>query len=160
MDHDERASLVARYRAGVDAVHAALAPLSDSDLDRPASDGGWTARMVVHHLADSEMTSAVRLRRLLAEPNAEIVGYDEEEFARRLWYDQRPIAASLKAFDAARETTAQLLDAMSDSDWERAGTHTEHGAYSVEDWLRIYADHAFDHAEQIGRAASVATTAP
>jgi isopenicillin N synthase-like dioxygenase len=34
----------------------------------------------------------------------------------------------------------------------RAGTHTESGRYSVEDWLRIYAAHAHNHAAQIRRA--------
>jgi hypothetical protein len=38
---------------------------------------------------------------------------------------------------------------MTDEDWVRQGTHTEHGAYSVEKWLEIYSAHAHGHAEQI-----------
>jgi hypothetical protein len=39
---------------------------------------------------------------------------------------------------------------MSDADWARAvGTHTQHGRYSAERWLEIYATHAHVHAEQI-----------
>ena len=52
--------------------------------------------------------------------------------ARRLHYD-RPIAASLEAFGAARRTTAEILDRMSEVDWSRAGTHSESGRYGVED---------------------------
>jgi hypothetical protein len=33
-----------------------------------------------------------------------------------------------------------------------AGTYSESGAYTVEDWLRIYGVHAHDHADQIRRA--------
>ncbi len=40
---------------------------------------------------------------------------------------------------------------MSDADWSRAGTHSESGRYTAEDWLRIYADHAHNHAAQIRR---------
>jgi hypothetical protein len=64
--------------------------------------GRWSAREIVHHLADSEMTAAIRLRRLLAEERPAIQGYDQEEFARRLHYD-RPHEASLELFRAVRE---------------------------------------------------------
>lgn len=149
---DERAAAIARYREGVEVVRAAVDGLSDAELDRRPADGGWTPRRVVHHLADSEMTSAVRLRRLLAEDAPEIDAYDEERFADVLFYDDRPIDASLRAFAAAREWSAQLLDRLGDDDWSRAGTHPEHGRYSVDDWLRLYAEHAHDHAAQIRRA--------
>jgi hypothetical protein len=105
----------------------------------------------VHHLADSEMTSAIRLRRLVVEDNPVIVGYDQEEFARRLYYD-RPVTASLDAFRAARESTAQILDRLGDAEWSRQGTHSESGPYGMGDWLRIYAEHAHKHADQIRRA--------
>ena len=153
MDADRRAELIHRYRDGVAEVHSALEGLDDADLDREPAGGGWTARMVVHHLADSEMTSALRLRRLLAEESPAINSYDEEEFARRLHYASRDIGPSLKAFEAARETTGDLLERLVDSDWARAGTHPEHGSYSVADWLEIYAAHAHDHAQQIRDAA-------
>jgi DinB superfamily len=109
----------------------------------------------VHHLADSEMTSAIRLRRLIAEDEPTIVGYDEAEFARRLFYD-RPIEASLEALRASRRTTAQILERLSDEQWTRSGTHTESDGYGVETWLEIYANHAHDHADQIRRARSSA----
>jgi hypothetical protein len=97
------------------------------------------------------MISAIRMRRLLTEKTPVIHGYDEVEFARRLTSD-RPIASSLEAMRYARETTAQILDRLSEADWERAGTHSESGPYSLEDWLTIYAAHGHDHAAQIRRS--------
>ena len=55
------------------------------------------------------------------------------------------------ALRGARATTAQLLASMTDDDWSREGTHTESGRYTAEDWLRIYAAHAHNHAAQIRR---------
>ena len=127
MDITHRRQLVQQYREGYAAVVAALEGATDADLDRRPAPGKWTAREIVHHLADSEMTSAIRLRRLIAEDNPVIVGYDQEEFARRLKYD-RPIAASLAAFKAARETTAEILDLLNEAEWARTGTHSESGA--------------------------------
>ena len=151
MDFVERQHLIHRYRDGFRAVVAALAGITEAELDkRPAGDA-WTAREVVHHLADSETTSTIRLRKVLAEDEPVIHAYDEVRFARRLHYD-RPIEPSLELVRAVRASTADLLDHLEPHEWARAGVHTESGPYSVETWLQIYADHAHDHADQIRRA--------
>jgi hypothetical protein len=148
MDKDARKKLIDAYKDGYRVVAEALAGATDDELDARSAPGKWTAREVVHHLADSEMTGAIRLRMLLAVDHPRIVGYDQDEFARRLYYD-RPTAASLDAFKAVRRATAELLDRMSDAEWQREGTHTEHGRFTVERWLEIYSMHAHNHAEQI-----------
>jgi hypothetical protein len=148
-----RIDLLARFRTGFAAVEASLAGIGDHELDRQPVDGGWTARQIVHHLADSEATAYVRLRRLIAEDEPLIVGYDEPEFARRLHYD-RPIGTSLAVLGAVRAASLELLESLADDEWERTGTHTESGRYSVDDWLRIYAGHSHEHAEQIRQALS------
>jgi len=152
MQTHERAALIARYRAGPAEILAAVAEIGDADLDTRPADGGWTPREVVHHTADSEMTAAIRLRRLIAEDNPLIVGYDGDEFARRLRYANRPIEPALAAIAAARSTTVQILDDLSEAQWARTGTHSESGSYGVERWLEIYADHCHEHADQIRAA--------
>jgi DinB superfamily len=152
MDANRRRQLIDRYREGPDVVVEALEGITEEQLDLSPGPGDWTPREVVHHLGDSEMTSAIRLRRLLAEDDPVIVGYDEEEFARRLFYGDRPIAASLDAFRASRSTTSEILERLTEKQWDRSGTHTESGPYGVETWLEIYANHAHDHADQIRRA--------
>ena len=144
-----RQDLIDLYKDGYRVVAEAVAGASDEELDARPAPGKWTAREIVHHLADSEMTSAIRLRLLIATPNPQIVGYDQDEFARRLHYD-RPIEASLDAFNAARRSTAEILDRLSEADWLRGGTHSEmEGGYTVMRWLEIYARHAHGHADQI-----------
>ena len=146
-----REELLAKFRTGYSDVEKALAGATDAELDRPAADDGWTARQVVHHLADSEATAYVRLRRLVAEDQPQIVGYDEPEYARRLHYE-RPIASSLAVLKAVRDASLELLESLTSDEWERSGTHSESGAYSVDRWLEIYAAHSHDHAEQIRAA--------
>jgi DinB superfamily len=149
VDRDE---LLQRYRDGPDLLELAVFGLSDAELDYKPTDGGWSPREVVHHTADSELTSAIRLRKLLAEENAQIQGYDEMEFSRRLHYGQRPIDASLKAVRASRMTSLSILECLTDAEWSRSGTHSDSGPYSVQTWLEIYADHCHDHAKQISDA--------
>ena len=158
MDRKERERLIAVYRDGYRAVVDALHNATDEQLDARPAEGKWTAREIVHHLADSEMNAALRLRVLLAQDHPTIYGYDQDEYARRLHYD-RPHESSLAAFRYARECTAQILDRLSEAEWLREGTHTESGRYSVERWLEIYAQHAHKHAQQIVVARDAANKA-
>ena len=155
MDASERAALIDAYEAGAAEVDRALAEIGRGAFDRRPPDGSWSAREVVHHLADSEMRSAIRLRRLLTEDNPTILGYDEAGYATAFHYADRPMEPALAAFRAARSTTAQVLERLGDADFARTGTHSESGSYGVEDWLRIYARHAHEHADQIRRAGKV-----
>jgi DinB superfamily len=151
MNAAEREALIDRYEDGYRAVEEALAGINEAELEAREGPGEWSPREIVHHLADSEMTSAVRLRLLIAEDGPTILGYDQEEFVHRL-YPDRPFEPSLAAFGAARAATAPILRRLSEAEWGRAGTHSESGEYTVEGWLRIYASHAHDHADQIRRA--------
>ncbi len=151
MKQDERNELIARYSAGYDEVIDALRGFPSESLTARPLPGKWSAREIVHHLADSESTSAIRLRRLLAEDRPVIKGYDQDQFAIRLRYNEREIEPSLEALHAARATTTQILELMTESDWNREGEHTESGRYTPEHWLQIYAAHAHNHAAQIRR---------
>ena len=151
MTPQDRQDLIAQYKAGYDEVSRTLAGFPPEFLTTQAIPGKWSAAEIVHHLADSETTSALRLRRLLVEDHPLIQGYDQDEYAAKLHYSERDIAPALEAFRFARATTAQLIHLMTEEDWRREGTHSESGSYSTEDWLRIYADHAHNHAAQIGR---------
>ncbi len=148
VDHRTRAEFIARYKAGPQVLADALAAVGPDQLDRSVIAGEWTPRQIIHHVADSETTSYIRLRRLVAEEQPVITGYDEMEFARRLHYD-RPVANSLAVISAVRAASAELLDQLTEAEWQRSGMHSESGAYSVIDWLRIYAAHCHDHAAQI-----------
>jgi hypothetical protein len=151
MDAATRQALLTQYANGYQEVVAALDGITETELDRRPAQGGWSPREIVHHLAESEMTSAIRVRRLLAEDHPLIQAYDEAAFARTLHYD-RPISTSLEALRAARRSTSSLLECLGPEEWLREGTHSESGHYSVEEWLAIYAAHTHDHAEQIRRA--------
>jgi DinB family protein len=148
MQPDEREQLIAQYQDGYRVVAEALVTITAEELDARAAPGKWSARQIVHHLADSEMTAAVRFRLLLAEDRPAIKGYDQDRFADRLHYE-RPHEASLELFRAARASTAELMACLTESDWLREGTHTEVGRFGLDTWLRIYAPHAHRHADQI-----------
>ena len=151
MDQGNRRELLEHYRQGPRAVRGALAGISEQELDRRPGPDEWSPRQIVHHLADMQLTGAVRLRRLIAEDQPTIENAEEGEYAQRLHYD-RPIESSLATIDAVHASCADLLESLGEAEWRREGTHSLGGRYSVDIWLTNYAAHANDHAAQIRRA--------
>ena len=84
MQPDERQQLIAQYKDGYRVVADALVKVTPEELDASPGPGKWSARQIVHHLADSEITAAVRFRLLLGEDRPAIKGYDQDRFAERL----------------------------------------------------------------------------
>lgn len=151
MNQPERNELINKYGAGFSEVIAALEGFPPEKLNARPFAGKWSAAEIVQHLADSEMTSAIRLRKLLTEIFPVIYGYDQDKYAAVLRYNERDLAPALDAFRGARATSLQILQNLSEDDWRREGWHSEQGRYSVEKWLEIYAAHAHGHAAQIRR---------
>src|SRR6187397_3622447 len=60
----------------------AVLGLNEAQLDTPYRPGGWTARQVVHHVADSHMNAFVRLKLALTEDNPTIKPYNQTEWAK------------------------------------------------------------------------------
>jgi hypothetical protein len=104
VEAEERQKLVEQYQRGYEVVAEALLKITPAELDARPAPGKWSVREIVHHLADSEMIAAARLRYLLGQDRPTIHGYDQDEFARRLYYD-RPHEVSLALFRLVREST-------------------------------------------------------
>jgi hypothetical protein len=155
MDAAARRLLIDRYAAGPAVVADAWARVPADRRDRRPAAGEWTAREIVHHLADSETRSYGRLRQLVAEDEPVIHAYDQDLWAAHLRYD-RPVETSLAVLVAVRAASAELLEQLDEADWARWGTHTEDGRYTLERWLELYAAHAHDHAAQLLDAAGIA----
>ncbi|HXH20721.1 MAG TPA: GNAT family N-acetyltransferase [Dehalococcoidia bacterium] len=149
MIREERARLVERYRRGHRDIMSLLALPGTLPLDF-APEGEWSARQVVHHLADTEVFRCTRLRRLLSEDQPLVQAFDELRLAERAYYS-RPIEASLALFDAGVRSSLEFIDSMTEQDWSKEGTHSELGRFSMEDWLVRAADHLAQHAEQLRR---------
>ncbi len=151
MQAQERETLIDTYARGAARLRGSLGKLpQEAHQFRPAP-GRWSAHEVVVHCADAETNAALRIRYLIAEKEPVIVGYDQDEWARRFDYHSSPLDDALAAVTVARSRTVPLLRKLSEADWAKEGRHTESGRYTAEDWLRIYAKHLEGHASQIER---------
>lgn len=146
--------LITRYEAGTHAVLDVLGDYQHKDLDARHPEG-WSARQVIHHLADSETNSYIRLRRLVGEEDGTLLsGYDEGAWALNptLGYEVLPIEASLNLFLAVRNASLVTIRRLGERDLQKTGIHSESGHYTFENWFNSYVAHPFDHAGQMERA--------
>jgi hypothetical protein len=142
--------LAAAYESATKEFLAIATSVTENQLD--VNDGeNWSSRQVIHHCADSEAQSYARLRRLVAEPNPVIQGYDENLWAKdqTLGYSTLPIENSIAVFTAVRAASLDIIKRLKPEQLELTGTHTEAGEYSLKRWLETYTRHANNHAEQI-----------
>ena len=145
---------IADYASATDRFLDALSLLTPENVDHHL-DGGWSARQVIHHVADSETHSYLRLRRLLAEPTGSLVqGYDEGAWAecQALGYSDLAVEHSVAVFTAVRTSSLDVLGRIRSGDLERYGEHSESGRYTLDRWLEIYTRHPIDHAAQLTEA--------
>ncbi len=149
LNQSERKRLIQHYSLGPTALLEAWDATTDEARHwKPAPDA-WSAHEIVIHCADSETSPAMRIRMLAAEPQPMIIGYDQDAWATTFEYHQLSSELAFATISAVRALTTEFILRLSDDMWESSGTHSESGAYTAEDWLRIYAAHLHDHAEQI-----------
>lgn len=130
------------------ALRAAVAGLSDTQLDTPYREGGWTVRQVVHHVADSHMNAFIRFKWALTEPDPTIKAYDEQAWAE-LPDARLPIEVSLRLLDALHERWTGLLRAMSAAEFALPYQHPESGAHTLDMALGVYAWHGRHHTAHV-----------
>lgn len=143
-----RTAKIARIDAFPPVLRKAVEGLSESALDTPYRDGGWTVRQVVHHVADSHANAYLRFRWIVAEDHPTIKTYDQDVWAT--FADSKlPLEPSLKMVEGLHEKWASFIESLPDEAWSRTAMHPERGEITLDDLLDVYADHGDKHADQI-----------
>ncbi len=133
------------------ALRQATAGLSAKQDAEPENPGTWSVRHVVQHLADSELVGAFRFRMVLAHDAPALPGYDQDQWARRLRYEDVDLRAALDDFAALRELNLRLLRRATPEDLGRVMRHAERGDEPLEKMIGLYAGHDLVHLRQIAR---------
>lgn len=138
-------TLPARLREAVDALPA-------GGLDTPYRDGGWTARQVVHHVADSHLNAYLRTKLALTEDEPTICPYDQDRFAA-LPDAALPVEPSLALLDGLHARWTALFRSLDEAGWARAFVHPEHRRrFTLDEILAHYAWHGRHHTAHVRMA--------
>ena len=133
-------------------VKAAVAGLTDEQLETPYRPEGWTIRQVVHHVADSHLNSIIRFKWAMTEDNPTIKAYHEDLWAKLADY-KLPIEPSLIMLDGIHARLTALFESFTAEDWNRTFIHPESGAtILLKRNLALYSWHGRHHLAHIAQA--------
>jgi hypothetical protein len=119
--------------------------LAAAKLDATYREGGWTARQVVHHIADSHMNAFIRIRLALTENNPTIKPYDEAAWAKLADTSTEDPALSVQLLEGLHKRWHALLMALPESAFARTAVHPDHGQVTIDWFLQLYAWHGRHH---------------
>ena len=141
--------LIEHYANGGDKLSMAIRGLTQEDLlaapDPDWNAGRWSIQQVVIHCVDSDLVSSDRLKRMIAEDNPTLIGYDENKFAANLFYDDQSADQAIALLDANRKLFTTVLRKLPEKAFERKGTHNERGALTVGGYLKSTVEHLDHH---------------
>jgi hypothetical protein len=146
---DKRRAWIAQLTALPADVRAAVAALPEGALDRPYREGGWTARQVVHHLADSHLNAYTRMKLALTEDTPAIKTYEEQLWAEMPDGKSADPAPSLAILEGVHQRMGILLESLAPEQFARTATHPQWGAMTVDFLVQLYAWHCRHHVAHI-----------
>ena len=152
MTQAERQVAIQKIAALPAQLEALIAGRADSDLNKNYGPGKWTARQVIHHLADSHIHSFIRMRYIATTDNPTIQPYDQDAWAKLPDACTGSVAPSRESLGGLHARWAAFLLALPDEAFSRTGFHPERGSVSLDDLVRIYAGHGEKHLEHIRTA--------
>jgi uncharacterized damage-inducible protein DinB len=154
-----REEILDRYAQGPGQLEAALAGLSDVDLDAALTDDTWTIRQIVHHIVDGDDLWKAVIKAALGSSRGlfSFLWYwdiPQDEWAERWDYAGRAIEPALALLRANRRHIVQLLQGRPAA-WEHYALITlrdgEERPTSVGYVVEMQADHLLSHIDDIRR---------
>lgn len=119
---------------------------SETQLDTPYREGGWTVRQVVHHMADSHHHSYTRFKWALTENRPLIKVYQEKEWSNLIDARTAPISLSLSYLTALHAKLVYLLKRLTPEDMENSYIHPDGNVnVSIAENIGKYAWHSNHH---------------
>jgi len=98
--------------------------LTVKQLDTPYREGGWTARQVIHHVADSHLNAYVRTKWILTEETPLIKAYNEKAWAETPEVKLDP-GISIDLLKALHTKWVSLLKRINPADYSKALVHPD-----------------------------------
>ena len=137
--------LIDEYPKGPKLLRDAVAGMTREQLLARPIAGKWSTLELIAHLADFEPVYGDRMKRILAENEPTLFSGDPDKFAAKLAYHERDLETELCLIECVRKQMAAILRTIPDSDFQRAGRHSEAGPLTLRTFLERITGHIPHH---------------
>jgi uncharacterized damage-inducible protein DinB len=121
----------------------------ETQLHQKPAPGKWSVTEILAHLAEDELSSSWRYRQMLEHNRPQLLGFDQEIWARIGDYASWKPQEALEMFRLLREANLRMFAQLSPAQWERHGVHAERGPLTVRELCHHMASHDVNHIEQV-----------
>jgi hypothetical protein len=125
-------------------------------LDRSPGPGEWSPTQVLHHLADNDLVTGVRVRMIVTDDRPQLVPYNQDVWTARFADLEDDPRATLHRWEALRENNLRVWRSLNEAEWLRTGLHPVRGEQSVRDIVMLLAGHDIVHIDQLRRGIAAA----
>jgi uncharacterized damage-inducible protein DinB len=139
------ADLIMRYEAGGAFLVAAVQWLEPEQAHERVAPGVWSIAELVAHMYDSDLVGMDRMKRVIAEEEPVLLAYDQEAWILRLRSDTMPYQEAAELFAANRKWMARVFRQTPETDFNRAGIHSERGRMTLAELVSGYVNHLDHH---------------
>ena len=131
-------------------LRAAVAGLSDEQLDTLYRPGGWTVRQVAHHIADASMTMYTRFKLALTEDKPLVKMFEENEWVKLVDSATLSVEPALLMLDGLHQRIDAVLRSLPASAFETTKfVHPVNGEMNLDQLLAFFSWHGRHHTAQI-----------
>ena len=126
--------------------------LGEDDLALTYGPGKWSARFVLHHIADSETVLFERVRRTLSEPKPVLWVFDADLWAKGLDYASLPLDVSRRVYESTRAAVIHYAGHHYETSGHLEFVHSVTGVRTLKAELDKIASHNEHHLGHIRKA--------
>ena len=109
--------------------------------------GGWNARQIIHHIADSHINAYIRIKLVLTENTPVIKPYDQDAWALLDDSQKLPIEISLRLIESIHARMVYILKSADKAAFQRKYIHPEYNReFKLDEVLALYVWHGKHHA--------------
>ncbi|XID93427.1 DinB family protein [Paenibacillaceae bacterium WGS1546] len=142
---------IENYLRTYDHLQEAIAGLNDEQLLWKASERSWSVTEVLTHLTDHNLVVSFRLREVLADSEAVLPAFSQDEWVTGQRANEARAADVLAAFQALLRYNSLLFRRLSAEDWRKSGVNFKGRTVTVAAIAQAFIDHVHHHLEQIER---------
>ena len=150
------AARVERMHALPEQLRAVIETMAEARLDFAPRPGAWTARQIIHHVADAHGQMTARARLILTEEQPLVKTFDENTWAELADALSAPAEESLRILDGLHARISRLIASRPHSDMLLEMRHPEQGLVRLDRLLSYLDWHGRHHKAQIGQMAQIA----
>jgi uncharacterized damage-inducible protein DinB len=136
----EDGKLIQHLQEIIPETETLMASLSEDQLLYRYSEGKWSVKDIILHLADCERVIIYRAMRFARADMAALPGFDENIFAATANADQRTIGSLLSELKTLRAASIAFIESLEDEALNRTGT-----ANGYELSARLLVNHVYGH---------------